>query len=87
METLEAQGKVERARKSSMYTREPENITPQVAALVGKRVRVQGLVKKPEYNGLVGTVAAFNHAADRFAVEIEKVGRMALKRTNLVEIA
>ena len=82
MEAVAAQGKVDRAAMNAAYTRDPDKVHPE-ASNVGKRVRLQGLVKRPECNGLVGTIAAFNHGSDRFAVEVDKIGRMALKKENL----
>ena len=84
-ETAAARGKVEREKLSQAYMRDPDEVAPQ-AKLVGKRVRLQGLEKRPEFNGLHGTVAAFNHATERFAVEVDNVSRMALKQANLVEL-
>ena len=86
METVEAQGKLDRAKLPSLYTREPEEFSSErVKAMIGKRVRLVGLVKRPDCNGLLGTVSAFNHGSDRFAVEVDGVGRMALKMANLDE--
>jgi hypothetical protein len=85
METVAAQGKLDRAKHPAAYMREPDEVAPQ-AGLVGKRVRLAGLVKRDDYNGLTGTVAAFNHGTDRYAVEVDHVGRMALKAANLIEI-
>jgi len=82
METVAAQGKVDRASHNAAYTRDPDAVHPE-ASNVGKRVRLQGLVKRPDYNGLNGTIAAFNHGSNRFAVEVDKIGRMALKKDNL----
>ena len=82
METLAAQGKLERAKRPSAYTREPEEYMVD-KAIMSKRVRLVGLVKRPDCNGLLGTVMAYNDSTDRYAVDVDGIGRMALKKANL----
>ena len=51
----------------------------------GSVVTVQGLVSKPELNGLQASVQAYISQTARYSVAIDGVGVMALKRCNLAE--
>eukprot|EP00308_Calcidiscus_leptoporus_P025154 CAMPEP_0119388196 /NCGR_PEP_ID=MMETSP1334-20130426/103939_1 /TAXON_ID=127549 /ORGANISM="Calcidiscus leptoporus, Strain RCC1130" /LENGTH=341 /DNA_ID=CAMNT_0007410111 /DNA_START=191 /DNA_END=1216 /DNA_ORIENTATION=- len=85
MAVIAAQGQVDRVKLNAAYTRNDDECMAN-KSLMGKRVRLHSLVKQPNHNGRVGTVVAYNNSANRYAVEVDGIGRMALKEANLVVI-
>jgi len=65
----------------------PMEFDPVPLALVGKKVEIQGLSKKPELNGTRALVKEFDFASSRYTAEVEGGrGVFKLKRANLREI-
>ena len=63
----------------------PKGESPTLALLVGQRVRIHGLVGRPELNGTCGLARSFDAQTGRYAVRLDADGtRVALKPANLV---
>ncbi len=57
---------------------------PMADLHVGLRVRLVGLVARPEYNGRLGTVVSFNAESERYSVRLDDGPvELALKRSSL----
>ena len=55
--------------------------------LLGKRVRIDGLTAKPEFNGAQGVAVSFDAAKGRYNVRMMGSGEMiALKQSNLISV-
>ena len=55
----------------------------EVMALLGEPVELQGLTGRPELNGRRGTAREWVGASQRVGVDVEGVGRLALRLDNL----
>ena len=55
--------------------------------LLGKRVRLSGLVSKPSLNGQCGKATSFDVTKGRYHVELDGETLMSLKAANLQEVA
>ena len=65
----------------------PPKVDPEVAALLRARVKVTGLVGRPELNGCAGVAASFVKDKGRFKVIIDDTEeQVLLKPNNLIKI-
>ena len=64
---------------------QPQELHPpaEVMALLGEPVELQGLTGRPELNGRRGTAREWVGASQRVGVDVEGVGRLALRLDNL----
>ena len=61
----------------------PDSLLTEWEVQVGSKVRVRGLVKASQYNGMHGTVSALNKEDDRIVVRLEGGKELKIKAQNI----